>query len=116
MPGGLQFGVDWRYVRAEDQGLTGVEEHDQNFAGAFLQYLFTFDEKWDVLLGGRFDLWENSTTQGTFNPRAGLVYRASDQVTVRASGYRGFRAPSLNELYRPGPSAWETCSPNPIRT
>jgi outer membrane receptor protein involved in Fe transport len=90
---GLQLGVDWRYVTAED--------HRQNFAGAFLQYLFTFDERWDVLLGGRFDLWENRTTQGTFNPRAGLVFRASDAVTVRASGYRGFRAPSLNELYRP---------------
>jgi len=90
---GLQFGVDWRYVSAED--------HRQNFAGAFLQYLFTFDERWDVLLGGRFDLWENRTTQGTFNPRAGLVFRASNAVTVRASAYRGFRAPSLNELYRP---------------
>ncbi len=90
---GLQFGVDWRYV--------GAEDHRQNFAGAFLQYLFTFDERWDVLLGGRFDLWENRTTQATFNPRAGLVYRAADQVTVRASTYRGFRAPSLNELYRP---------------
>jgi outer membrane receptor protein involved in Fe transport len=90
---GLQLGVDWRYV--------GAEDHRQNFAGAFLQYLFTFDERWDVLLGGRFDLWENRTTQATFNPRAGLVYRAADQITVRASGYRGFRAPSLNELYRP---------------
>ena len=90
---GLQFGVDWRYV--------GAEDNRQNFAGAFLQYLLTFDERWDVLLGGRFDLWENRTTQGTFNPRAGLVFRASNAVTVRASGYRGFRAPSLNELYRP---------------
>ncbi len=90
---GLQLGADWRYVSAEDRR--------QNFAGAFLQYLFTFDERWDVLLGGRFDLWENRTTQATFNPRAGLVFRASNAVTVRASGYRGFRAPSLNELYRP---------------
>jgi outer membrane receptor protein involved in Fe transport len=90
---GLQFGVDWRYVSAED--------NRQNFAGTFLQYLMTFEEKWDILLGGRFDLWENRTTQATFNPRAGLVFRASDDVTVRASGYRGFRAPSLNELYRP---------------
>jgi len=113
---GLQLGVDWRYVRAEDQGLTGVEEHDQNFAGAFLQYLFTFDERWDVLLGGRFDLWENRTTQGTFNPRAGLVFRASDEVTVRASGYRGFRAPSLNELYRPFRLGNVLTQPNPDLT
>jgi outer membrane receptor protein involved in Fe transport len=90
---GLQWGVDWRYA--------GWEEQHQNFLGTFLQYLFTFDRRWDVLVGGRFDLWQNRTTQGTFNPRAGLVFRGSDKYTVRASGYRGFRAPSLNELYRP---------------
>jgi outer membrane receptor protein involved in Fe transport len=98
---GLQFGVDWRYVGAEDQGVSGVEQHHQNFAGAFLQYSFTFEQRWDLLLGGRFDVWQNRETQTTFNPRAGLVFRASNDVTVRASGYRGFRAPSLNELYRP---------------
>jgi outer membrane receptor protein involved in Fe transport len=113
---GLQLGVDWRFVRAEDQGVTGVEEHHQNFAGAFLQYLFTFDEKWDVLLGGRFDLWENQTTQTTFNPRAGLVVRASNTLTVRASSYRGFRAPSLNELYRPFRLGNVLTQPNPDLT
>jgi outer membrane receptor protein involved in Fe transport len=91
--GGLQWGADWRYA--------GWEEERQNFLGTFLQYLFTLDGQWDVLVGGRFDLWQNRTTQGTFNPRAGLVFRASDKYTIRASGYRGFRAPSLNELYRP---------------
>jgi outer membrane receptor protein involved in Fe transport len=105
---GLQLGVDWRYV--------GAEDHRQNFLGAFLQYLFTFDQKWDVLLGGRFDLWENSGTEGTFNPRAGLVFRASNAVTVRASGYRGFRAPSLNELYRPFRLGAVVTEPNPDLT
>jgi len=116
MEQGLQLGVDWRYVRAEDQGVTGVEEHRQNFAGAFLQYLFTFDDRWDVLLGGRLDLWENRTTQTTFNPRAGLVFRASNAVTVRASSYRGFRAPSLNELYRPFRLGNVLTQPNPDLT
>jgi outer membrane receptor protein involved in Fe transport len=105
---GLQLGADWRYV--------GAEDHRQNFAGAFLQYLVTFDQKWDVLLGGRFDLWENRTTQATFNPRAALVYRASNAVTVRASGYRGFRAPSLNELYRPFRLGNVLTEPNPDLT
>jgi outer membrane receptor protein involved in Fe transport len=113
---GLQLGVDWRYVGAEDQGVSGIEDHHQNFAGAFLQYLFTFDERWDVLLGGRFDVWQNRETQATFNPRAGLVLRASDDVTVRASGYRGFRAPSLNELYRPFRLGNVLTQPNPDLT
>jgi outer membrane receptor protein involved in Fe transport len=90
---GIQWGADWRR--------SSWDVNRQNFAGVFAQYLVTVDSRWDVLVGGRFDLWQNQSTQGTFNPRAGLVFRASDAVTVRASGYRGFRAPSLNELYRP---------------
>lgn len=90
---GIQLGVDWRRA--------SWDVNSQNFAGAFLQYTFRPTGRIDLLLGGRFDLYENQSTQGTFNPRAGLVVRASDAVTVRGSAYRGFRAPSLNELYRP---------------
>ena len=90
---GLLLGVDWRYV--------SWEERNQNFAGAFIQNLFKLHPKFDVLLGARLDVWENQSTQTSFNPRAGVLFRASDAVTVRSSVYRGFRAPSLNELYRP---------------
>ena len=33
--------------------------------------------------------------------RAGIVWRASRQVSARAAAYRGWRLPTLNELYRP---------------
>lgn len=33
--------------------------------------------------------------------RGGLVWRASPDTTVRAAAYRGWRLPTLNELYRP---------------
>ncbi|MFL9840100.1 TonB-dependent receptor [Sphingomonas sp. ST-64] len=33
--------------------------------------------------------------------RAGLAWRASEAVTLRAAGYTGWRLPTLNELYRP---------------
>lgn len=33
--------------------------------------------------------------------RAGIAWRASDAVTLRAAGYSGWRLPTLNELYRP---------------
>ena len=89
----IQWGVDWRRSSWED--------NRQNFLGAFVQRSFTFDEHWDLLLGGRFDLWENQSTQGSFNPRTSLTFRGFDTVTFRGSAYRGFRAPSLNELYRP---------------
>ncbi len=35
-----------------------------------------------------------------FNPRASLLYRLGHGTSLTASGYRAFRAPTLNELYR----------------
>ncbi len=98
---GIQWGIDWRYVNWDPDEETAGDERTQNFFGAFLQYELTFKEQFELLLGGRFDLWQNAATKGTFNPRLGLTYRAFENATVRASVYRGFRAPSLNELYRP---------------
>ena len=40
-------------------------------------------------------------TETTVTPRAGVVLRVSESVSLRGTFYRGFRAPSLNELYRP---------------
>ncbi len=33
--------------------------------------------------------------------RAGMAWQAADWLTLRAAGYRGWRLPTLNELYRP---------------
>ena len=38
--------------------------------------------------------------QNSFDPRATLSYRFDNGVVLYASGYRSFRAPTLNELYR----------------
>ena len=35
-----------------------------------------------------------------FNPRASFLYRLGHGTALTASGYRAFRAPTLNELYR----------------
>ena len=35
------------------------------------------------------------------SPRLGLLFDVTSSVVVRASAYRGFRVPTLNELYRP---------------
>ena len=36
------------------------------------------------------------------SPRLGLVRRLGSVVSVRATGFRAFRAPTMNELYRTG--------------
>ncbi len=57
-----------------------------------------------VLVHQRFR--ERTGTEAT--GRAGAAWRATEAVTLRASAYRGWRLPTLNELYRPfrvGPDA-----------
>ena len=39
-------------------------------------------------------------TSDAVNPRAALLYRVGHGTSLVASGYRAFRAPTLNELYR----------------
>ena len=79
--------------------------------------------RWTLTLGGRVDWWtitngvlrETTSATGAFltnagfadrdgseaTGRAGVAWSPVDAVTVRASGYRGWRLPTLNELYRP---------------
>ncbi|ABS28433.1 TonB-dependent receptor [Anaeromyxobacter sp. Fw109-5] len=40
-------------------------------------------------------------TRAVFSPRLAARWSPSSAITVRASAYRAFRAPTLNELYRP---------------
>src|SRR5208337_2965566 len=39
-------------------------------------------------------------TSDALNPRASLLYHLGHGTSLTASGYRAFRAPTLNELYR----------------
>jgi outer membrane cobalamin receptor len=91
--GDLLVGSDWRRVSWDNES--------QNLWGAFTQLRLPLQPRLDLQLGGRFDVWENRTAQGTFSPKAGILFRASDRIAIRSSAYRGFRAPTLNELYRP---------------
>lgn len=89
----LLIGSDWRI--AEWDGNT------QNLAGGYLQWLQPVGTRLALQSGARFDVWENENAESTISPRLGLLFRANDQWTIRGSAYRGFRAPTLNELFRP---------------
>ncbi len=91
--GGLLAGADLRRASWTDQ--------DQTLGGVYAQQTLGLTSRLDLLLGSRLDLWRGARTRTSFNPRLGALFRASDAVTLRASAYRGFRAPTLDELYRP---------------
>ena len=79
--------------------------------------------RWTLTLGGRIDWWRitdgelREATIATGAPitdiafpdrdgakatgRVGVAWSPNDAVTLRASSYRGWRLPTLNELYRP---------------
>lgn len=92
----------------------------QQSLGAFLEGIFQISNRWSVTFSAREDLWSNFDAsskrlptvgvptivyfpprgQNSFDPRLTTSFRATDHVVLYASGYRSFRAPTLNELYR----------------
>jgi outer membrane receptor protein involved in Fe transport len=126
----LRLGVDARRASGdmfEDAYNAGVASNPitarrhasgrQLTTGAFVENDWTLGRL--VLTGGaRVDRWTITEgrfeSRGTLNQtilfpdrsgweaggRAGLLWRASEGVALRAAGYTGFRLPTLNELYR----------------
>jgi outer membrane receptor protein involved in Fe transport len=94
----------------------------QHFFGFFAQDAFLISRNWLLTFGGRVDTWNNNTgfqdrtplapgstptyktfpdrTENAFSPRVSIMHSLSSGVALSASVYQGFRAPTLNELYR----------------
>ena len=94
----------------------------QRIIGAYGQTVFQFNQKLSLTAGIRVDRWNNfdgqiitrsltgsgQVTTTTFadhdetavSPKLALVYHPGSGITIHAAGYRAFRAPTLNELYR----------------
>lgn len=79
----------------------------QTVGSTFVQDSFVAHDRLTIVVGAHGDGWhtESQNTQynktlGSFNPRASFAYRVANGVSLRGSAYGGFRAPTLNELYR----------------
>jgi outer membrane receptor protein involved in Fe transport len=90
--------------------------------GVFGQDLIRITPRWLLTLGVRGDRWRNFDALSTsrpfpagapvtttffpdrvetaFSPRMSILHKVTDNFSVMVSGYRAFRAPTLNELYR----------------
>jgi outer membrane receptor protein involved in Fe transport len=126
----LVLGLDAREVRgASDEvgfnagraaSLSGAGGRERTF-GLFVQETARLSSRLVLTAGARFDRWRNygarsttrtlarsgaavtafeDRTESAFSPHLSALFKASDKVSLTASAYRAFRAPTLNELYR----------------
>ena len=91
----------------------GIEQATVRFGGtqrlgsAFAQVTLDAGSRLAVVVGAHAGYWRTRSdntgynkTLGSFNPRGSFSYRLNDVLAIRGSGYKGFRAPTLNEFYR----------------
>jgi outer membrane receptor protein involved in Fe transport len=126
----LVAGVDVRGVRGVSDETAIVSNRATTFSSAggrqrrsgfFIQDLVSISPRWQLSVNARYDNWRDSSaasvsrnlttgaitprffparSQDAFSPRLALIFRPTEQFSLRASAYRAFRAPTLNELYR----------------
>jgi outer membrane receptor protein involved in Fe transport len=93
----------------------------QRTVGIFGEDIIRLRNRWTIIAGARFDDWNNfngstvrfplpagspigssfsDRSENSFSPRLSVIRRVSSSVSASVSGYRAFRAPTLNELYR----------------
>jgi outer membrane receptor protein involved in Fe transport len=131
----LLAGADTHDVRAEDseQLLAGAGGYletaaEQRQTGAWGEALLT-PERWTISGAARVDHFSNfnprqfsapatpatlpAWSETVFDPRLGVARRINSNLSVSASGFRAYRAPTENELYRTGQVGQQLTLPNP---
>ncbi|HEX2690328.1 MAG TPA: TonB-dependent receptor [Kofleriaceae bacterium] len=106
---------------ADDTLVKRAAGGQQRFLGVFAQDAVQLSPALELAAALRLDGWQNLAARSTLtrgdgsamttrfadsstlelDPRLGALVHITHDLAVRASAYRGFRAPTLNELYRP---------------
>lgn len=123
----LVAGADVRDVRVWDReqsfgsstAITNLHDHQRD-SGLYAEAMWTRNA-WTVTASGRVDWFQNydgrqltltsagwvpsatqppQFSQSLFDPRLGVSRKLADHWSISASGFRAFRAPTPNELYR----------------
>ncbi|MGH9487559.1 MAG: TonB-dependent receptor [Terriglobales bacterium] len=120
----LMAGGSYTHISAVDNEMTPAyptqatreENGRQRLGGAFLAASWSPLARWSWTATLRRDGWSNyaafqnaptgltpypNRAAGAWSPSLGTVWAARSWLSLRLSGYQSFRAPTLNELYRP---------------
>jgi outer membrane receptor protein involved in Fe transport len=127
-------GSDTHDVRAADyenlfSGAGGILDTSarQRQTGVYGEVLYT-PKQWTLSGSARVDHFSNfdaqqfktpgvgkplpSFSETVFDPRLGITRRITSTFALNASGFRAYRAPTQNELYRTGQVGQQTTLPN----
>lgn len=94
----VQFGGEWRTNRY--RGINRLRDDKGNRADTrniWIQDKISITNRLTATLGIRFD--NHSVFGSAVSPKIGLNFRINENVNLRASWGRGFRAPDLGQLY-----------------
>ncbi len=106
LAGGDVRQVDGELIERRPIGDPTVADGVQTLAGGFAQATWAATPDLVVVGGARVDRVSTESTPGgsrdtdAFSPKGSVAWTGPHAVTVRASGYRAFRAPTLNERLR----------------
>ncbi|WP_167759733.1 TonB-dependent receptor [Massilia horti] len=80
--------------------------------GLFGEVLAPITKEWQAQLSGRYDHYQK--VGGALSPKVGIAYTPNKSLMVRASAGKGFRAPSMTDLYRPTKNSATATLPDPV--
>ncbi len=76
------------------------------------ELLLPFTKQWEAQLSARYDHYQ--VVGGAASPKVGVTYMPAKSMLLRASAGRGFRAPSMSDLYRPTIYSATATLPDPV--
>jgi iron complex outermembrane receptor protein len=87
-------------------------DHSRGVWAVYGELVAPVTRQWELQLALRHDHYQ--VVGATTNPKLGLRYTPTKQLLVRGSIGTGFRAPSLDDLYRPAKSSATSILPDPV--
>jgi iron complex outermembrane receptor protein len=76
------------------------------------ELLLPFTKQWQAQLSARYDHYQ--IVGGAASPKVGITYTPTQTMLFRASAGRGFRAPSMTDLFRPTIYSATATLPDPV--
>lgn len=90
------LGAEVRHEWLKDPTVNAGGRADQTHYAAFVQDEIRFNDRWELVVGGRFDHHEDFGWHAS--PRAYLLHHFNDALTFKAGVGMGFKAPTLKQL------------------